>query len=338
MSESKPRLSPTATSFAPLGGATTEVRPRSNEELTPLVDAHIKLILSTTDDDTTDFAPSFDLMKPSSDLAACIDHTLLKPDATPEQVFNLVQEAMTYGFKSCCVNGSHIPYVTSTIAAANSSKSAANVTIPCAVIGFPLGASATAAKVYETTLAILDGAREIDMVMSIGHLKARDYAAVYNDIARVVRAAKSGPASRPATPPVIGSNTSNSSAPERTRTPPTGTNHTSVPVKVIIETSLLTTEEKIAACYLASIAGAAFVKTSTGFGGGGATVDDVRLMRRTVGFMPAVQVKASGGIKTFEQCVALLKAGAHRIGASSGVSIMKSGDAAQKESGETSGY
>ncbi|KAF3912724.1 hypothetical protein ABW21_db0209080 [Orbilia brochopaga] len=331
MSDSKSKLSPTAASFE-IGPASRsndhQFHPRTNDELTPLVEAHVESILSSADEDTTDFAPSFDLTKPSPELAACIDHTLLKQDATPDQILNIVREATKYGFKSCCVNGTHISFVTSNLAALVDQSSATKAPIPCAVVGFPLGASATAVKIYETTLAILDGAREIDMVISVGHLKARDYASVYTDIARVVHAASSGPNSRPLTPTAA---SATPSLQDPTKTPPS-TN--GVPVKVIIEASLLTDEEKVAACYLASIAGATFVKTSTGFASGGAAVQDVRLMRRAVAHVPMMQVKASGGIRTFEQCVAMIKAGAHRIGASSGVTIMKSQEGSSTSAGD----
>ncbi len=155
---------------------------------------------------------------------------------------------------------------------------------PIAVVGFPLGASLTSAKAYEAREAIRNGAREIDMVINVGALKSRDYATVVEDIKRVVEA------SRP------------------------------YPVKVIIETGLLTDEEKVIACTLAKAGGAHFVKTSTGFGPGGATVEDVRLMRRVVG--KDMAVKASGGIHSLEEAVAMKKAGADRIGASASVAIV----------------
>ncbi|KAJ6264139.1 Deoxyribose-phosphate aldolase [Drechslerella dactyloides] len=310
-------LSPTAPCFPKYKSTEDRPAPRTNDELTPLVDAHIAQILSSAAEDTTDFAPSFDVTKPSPELAACIDHTLLKPDATAEQIKVLVEEAVKYGFKSCCVNPTHIPLVHSLLS--NPATPTAGPTIPCSVIGFPLGASTTATKCYEASLAILDGARELDMVIPVGHLKSRDYAAVHADIAAVVRAASVPP-----------NNTPLPHAAANPGTPPLSMASVTVPVKVIIETSMLTDEEKIAACYIAADAGAAFVKTSTGFGGGGATVEDIRLMRRAVAHVPTVQVKASGGVRNFEQCVAVIKAGAHRVGASSGVAIM--------ESKEGSGY
>ncbi|EPS36846.1 hypothetical protein H072_9634 [Dactylellina haptotyla CBS 200.50] len=273
-------------------GSMSMPTPRTTEELAPLVDEHVKLILSATDDGAS-FAPvDFDLTKPSANLAKYIDHTLLKPEATTDQVQAICEEAVKYGFKSCCVNSVHIPLVASIFK--NTPTNLAETTthpIPCSVVGFPLGAATTGAKCYETSLAIVDGAKEIDMVISVGHLKSKNYGYIYNDINAVVFAAKN------------------------------------IPVKVIIETSLLpSNEEKIAACYLAAEAGAAFVKTSTGFNGGGATVEDVRLMKRAVEYKNGeVKVKASGGVRTFEDAINVIKAGADRIGASSGVAIMSGG-------------
>ncbi|KAF3930203.1 hypothetical protein ABW20_dc0102523 [Dactylellina cionopaga] len=276
-------------------GSMSMPAPRTTEELTPLVDAHVAEILAAEESDKTDFTPAnFDLSKPSSALAATIDHTLLKPDATADQIKTLCEEAVKYGFKSCCINPCHVPLVTATLN--NTPTNLAETTthpLPCSVIGFPLGVSTTAAKCYEASLAILAGAREIDMVISVGHLRSKDYGYIYNDIQAVVLSAKGAP------------------------------------VKVIIETFLLTSkEEKIAACFLAAEAGAAFVKTSTGFNGGGATVEDVRLMKRSVAFKEDVKVKASGGVKNFEQAVEMVKAGADRIGTSGGVAIMSGGTGA----------
>ncbi|KAF3915725.1 hypothetical protein AA313_de0204318 [Arthrobotrys entomopaga] len=271
-------------------GSISMPTPRTTEELTPLVDEHVKKILSEQDDDSTSFAPTdLDLSKPSPALAATIDHTLLKPEATADQIKTICEEAIKHGFKSCCVNPTYIPLVLSTLKITPTNLTETGIhPFPCSVIGFPLGTSTTAAKCYETSLAILDGAKEIDMVIAIGHLKSQNYGYVYNDIHSVVLAAKGAP------------------------------------VKVIIETSLLSSdEEKVAACYLAAEAGATFVKTSTGFNGGGATVADVRLMKRAVTYKEGgVKVKASGGVRTFEDAVNVIKAGADRIGASSGVAIM----------------
>jgi deoxyribose-phosphate aldolase len=163
-----------------------------------------------------------------------------------------------YNNQSCCVNSSNIPLVASLLDGTSS--------IPCSVVGFPLGAASPEAKAYETRLAIQEGAKEIDMVINIGLLKASHFARVFDDIERVVTEA----------------------------TP-------AVPVKAIIETALLTREEMIAASVIAALAGAAYVKTSTGFNGGGATVEDVALMHQAVAFKHgATKVKASGGIKSFE--------------------------------------
>ena len=210
-----------------------------------------------------------------------IDHTLLKPDASQEQIETLIEEAKKYDFASVCVNPTWVSF------AAQALK-ATDVRV-CTVIGFPLGANTPELKAFETSDAIQNGANEIDMVINIGALKSRNFDLVERDIRAVVEAAK-------------------------------GTL-----VKVIIETCLLTDDEKVKACQLAQKAGADFVKTSTGFSTGGATVADVALMRKTVG--PDMGVKASGGARSYEDALAFIKAGATRIGASSGVAIME-GDVA----------
>lgn len=215
----------------------------------------------------------------ASQMAAYIDHTLLKPDASEPQIRQLCIEARQYGFASVCVNATWVALCSQLL-------SGAPVKV-CTVIGFPLGATLSRVKAYETEGAILLGAQEVDMVLNIGRLKSGDLFAVYEDIAAVVSAAKNRDAL----------------------------------VKVIIETALLTDDEKIAACVLAQQAGADFVKTSTGFSGGGATEADVRLMRRVVG--PEMGVKASGGIRTVEDVCALVAAGATRLGASAGVRIVE---------------
>ena len=211
-------------------------------------------------------------------VAKLIDHTLLKPDATPDQVAQLCYEARTYGFASVCVNPSYVKLCADLL-------KGTDVKV-CTVIGFPLGASAADVKAFETETALRDGATEIDMVINIGALKGRDFTVVARDIAGVVRLAHAAGAL----------------------------------VKVIIETSLLTEEEKITACLLAKEAGANYVKTSTGFSGGGATVADVALMRRVVG--PEMGVKASGGVRDYADAKSLVDAGATRIGASAGVKII----------------
>ena len=210
-----------------------------------------------------------------------IDHTLLKADASQEQIETLIEEAKKYDFASVCVNPTWVSF------AAQALK-ATDVKV-CTVIGFPLGANTPELKAFETSDAIQNGANEVDMVINIGALKSRNFDLVERDIRAVVEAAK-------------------------------GTL-----VKVIIETCLLTDDEKMKACQIAQKAGADFVKTSTGFSTGGATVADVALMRKTVG--PDMGVKASGGARSYEDALAFIKAGATRIGASSGVAIME-GDVA----------
>lgn len=210
-------------------------------------------------------------------LAKLIDHTILKPVATQEDVRSLIEEARQYGFFSVCINPFWVAY-------AKELLKGSDVKV-CTVVGFPLGANTTAVKVYETQDALKNGADEIDMVINIGALKARDYKTVLEDI-KAVRQACEG--------------------------------HV---LKVIIETSRLTDEEKVKACELSAEAGADFVKTSTGFTGGGATAADVALMRKSI---PAhMQVKASGGVRTREDFDAMVAAGATRIGASSGVKIIE---------------
>ncbi len=213
-------------------------------------------------------------------VARTIDHTLLKPDATREQVVKLCEEARRYGFYSVCVNSSNIPLAAELLAGSS--------TVPICVVGFPLGANLPQVKAYEAVEAIKVGAKEIDTVVNIGALKSGDYQAVLEDLAMTVQAA----------------------AP--------------VPVKVILETSKLTNEEKVAACVLSREARAAFVKTSTGMGGGGATIEDVRLMASVVKGS-GMQVKASGGVRDAEGARAMLEAGADRLGASSSVAIVTGG-------------
>jgi deoxyribose-phosphate aldolase len=215
----------------------------------------------------------------SQNITGIIDHTLLKADATEEQITVLAQEAKEYSFASVCVNPTWVKKATELL------KGAPEVKV-CTVIGFPLGATTSAVKAFETTNAIENGADEVDMVINIGALKDKNYDLVQSDIQAVVDAAKG-----------------------------------KALVKVIIETALLTDEEKAKVSELAVKAGADFVKTSTGFSTGGATVEDVALMRRTVG--PDVGVKASGGVRGLEDAKAMIEAGATRIGASSGVSIAK---------------
>ncbi len=229
------------------------------------------------------------------DLARYIDHTLLKPDATPRQIEQLCAEAREYHFASVCVNPSYVPLCAQLL-------HGTDVAV-CTVVGFPLGATTTEVKVFETRQAIRNGAREIDMVLAIGRLKAGDHEYVRRDIARVARVAHAGGAI----------------------------------CKVILETALLTDEEKVTACKLAVRAKADFVKTSTGFATGGATVHDVRLMRAAVG--QAAGVKAAGGIKSHQDALAMLAAGATRIGASAGVRIVaEARGAAEAGAGGEQGY
>jgi deoxyribose-phosphate aldolase len=214
-----------------------------------------------------------------SQIAGYIDHTLLKPDATQDQIAQLCYEARKYGFAAVCVNPTHVKLCSQLL-----KGSPVHV---CTVVGFPLGATPPEVKAYETQQSIDDGATEVDMVINIGALKSKDYALVERDIATVARTCHAGGAI----------------------------------LKVIIEAALLNDEEKVIACQLAKAAGANYVKTSTGFGPGGATVHDVELMRRAVG--PEMGVKAAGGIKSFEDAKAMVAAGATRIGASAGVRILQ---------------
>ena len=209
-------------------------------------------------------------------IAAMIDHTLLKPEATPAQIEKLCAEAAEYHFASVCVNPVYIP-----LAARLLKGTGVKV---CCVVGFPLGAIAPEQKAAEAASCAAMGAEELDMVIHVGAAKAGDWALVQRDIEGVVKAAAG---------------------------------HT---VKVIIETCLLTDEEKVKACEAAKAAGAHFVKTSTGFSTGGATTHDIALMRKTGG--PEMGVKASGGIRDYATAMAMIEAGANRIGASAGIAIV----------------
>ncbi|MBP1655600.1 MAG: deoxyribose-phosphate aldolase [Bacteroidetes bacterium] len=211
-------------------------------------------------------------------LARMIDHTMLKAEATPKEIEQLCAEALKYRFASVCINGSHVP-----LCARLLKGSPVKV---CTVIGFPLGAAASAAKAAETELAIREGAQEVDMVINVGMLKAGEYQYVEKDISGVVGVA----------------------------------HRHKVLAKVILETGLLSDEEKVKACVLARRAGADFVKTSTGFGKGGATAGDIALMRRVVG--SAMGVKASGGVRSRQDALTMVASGADRIGASASVKII----------------
>jgi deoxyribose-phosphate aldolase len=211
------------------------------------------------------------------DWASLIDHTLLKPEATEADIKKLCNEAIQFGFASVCVNPSWVKKAAEFLRGSN---------VPvCTVIGFPLGATLPDVKAYEARRAIMNGAREVDMVINVGALKSGDDCAVEDDIRAVAEAA----------------------------------HESGILLKVIIETALLTDDEKVRACLAAKNAGADFVKTSTGFAKGGATADDVALMRRTVGH--ALGVKASGGVKGIDDARRMFEAGATRIGASVGVKI-----------------
>ncbi|MBA4547608.1 deoxyribose-phosphate aldolase [Thermoactinomyces intermedius] len=213
-----------------------------------------------------------------SQIAKLIDHTLLKPDATKEQIVRLAEEAKKYHFASVCVNPVWVPQVYEIL-------KETDVKV-CTVIGFPLGATTPETKAFETRNAIENGATEVDMVINIGLLKCGRDDEVEEDIRAVTKAAEG-----------------------------------KALTKVIIETCLLTDEEKVRACEIAARAGADFVKTSTGFSTGGATVEDVALMRKTVG--DNLGVKASGGVRSLEDLMKMVDAGANRIGTSSGVKIME---------------
>lgn len=205
-----------------------------------------------------------------------IDHTVLKPESKDVDIQQACFDAKKYNFKAVCVNPTWVSYVADQL-----KDSDVNA---CTVVGFPLGANATAIKAAEAEQAVKDGATEVDMVINIGALKSEDFALVHDDIKAVVKAV----------------------------------NEKAI-VKVIIETCLLNRHEKVRACEISKRAGADFVKTSTGFSTGGATAEDIKLMRSTVG--PEMGVKASGGVRTYEDAVAMIEAGATRIGTSNGIAL-----------------
>ena len=222
-------------------------------------------------------------MSVTPSIAALIDHTLLRPDAARDDIARVCAEALKHGFASVCINPFWVPFV-----AAQLNGSPVKV---CTVVGFPLGATFTAAKVAETDAALRAGAQEIDMVLNISALRSGDNETVASDIRAVVEVGHRAGAI----------------------------------VKVILETALLDDNQKTTACRLAKEAGADFVKTSTGFGPAGATEHDVALMRAAVG--PAIGVKASGGIRTIEDLRKMIAAGANRIGASASVKIVEGSEA-----------
>jgi len=210
------------------------------------------------------------------DLASYIEHTALKPEVTPQAVVTLCEEAKRYGFRGVCINPIFVEEAKRQLAGSECSV--------VTVVGFPLGASLSRTKAEETAAVISSGADEVDMVMPVGFLKAREYTAVFNDLRAVIKTAGS------------------------------------VPVKVILETGLLDEYEKVLGCLLAERAQAAFVKTSTGFAAGGAKVEDVVLMRKVVG--DRVAIKAAGGIRDFQTARAMVQAGADRLGCSASVAIV----------------
>lgn len=206
-----------------------------------------------------------------------IDHTLLKPEATKEQITKLCKEARQYDFASVCVNTCYVPLAKQLLAGSDVKV--------CCVVGFPLGAMDTVSKAFEAKTAVENGAQEVDMVINIGALKDKDYDYVTKDIAAVVEASK----------PAI--------------------------VKVIIEACLLTDEEKVEACKCSMNAKAEFVKTSTGFSTHGATPEDVALMKKTVG--DVCKVKAAGGVRSYDDAMKMIEAGADRLGCSAGIKVME---------------
>jgi len=215
------------------------------------------------------------------EVAAYIDHTLLKPEASPEDIGVLCTEARKYSFKTVCVNSGYVPLCVEELRG--------SVVGVCSVVGFPLGAMLSEAKACEAKLAVASGASEIDMVINIGFLKAGNLDAVQADIEAVFIACGK------------------------------------IPLKVIIETGLLTDEEKKSVCKICKEVGVTFVKTSTGFGHGGATVADIKLLRSVVG--NSCSIKASGGVRNLEDARAVIAAGADRIGASSGIAIVSGEEA-----------
>lgn len=223
-------------------------------------------------------------------LSKMIDHTKLGPSVVEADIIKLCEEAKQYDFMSVCVNPNYVKLAKRLLEGSS--------VLVCTVVGFPSGAHATEAKAFETRQAVLDGADEIDMVISVGNLKDKRYDAVLQDIKAVVAAA-SGRL-----------------------------------VKVIIETCLLTDEEKVKACELSVLAKANYVKTSTGFSTGGATASDIALMRKAVG--PNFGVKASGGIRSYEDAKLMIEAGASRIGASSGIKIVTHQQGDKKDDSNTS--
>ncbi len=244
------------------------------------------------------------------ELAKSIEYTLLKPTATSSMIAKLCEEARQYHFACVAVNLCWVPLCAELLKGSGVSV--------CTGIGFPLGTTATEIKVEETKLAIAQGANEVDVVINIGKAKEGDWKYVHDELAAIAAVAKS--AVRPATEPAATLAGAISTA-VRPASAQRTVAHPAAILKVILETCYLTDAEKVEVCKAALACGADYVKTSTGFGTAGAKVEDVRLMHATVG--SRMKVKASGGIKTLDDALALLDAGAVRLGTSSGVSIME---------------
>ena len=277
------RLNGEGVDQAKMCGCTSECFNRCPERMHRVVDAgasRIGLVLGQT--------------ASARDWASLIDHTLLRPDASENDIRKLCEEAAQYRFASVCVNPTWVR-----VSACHLQGTGVPV---CTVIGFPLGATLSDVKAYEARRTIMDGAREVDMVINVGALKSGDDCLVEHDIRSVVEVA----------------------------------HEYNVTCKVIIETALLTDDEKVRACQAAKRAGADFVKTSTGFSKGGATVADIALMRRVVG--PELGVKASGGVKNIDDARAMVEAGATRIGASVGVKIAQEAAGSKSNGGAPLAY
>lgn len=258
----------------------------TNQTLTASIEA---LVASLTASPPAPLSPAPQVPSAPADLAKLIDHTLLAPASTLEQIRDVCTQAKQLATATVCVNSSMVPTVAAELAG--------SAVKPISVVGFPFGSANTESKVQETMVACQQGAAEIDMVQNVGLLKSREFLAVYTDILSVVQAATLSP--------------------------------TRAIVKVIIETSLLTRDEIIASTYLSCLAGAAFVKTSTGYGGGGAKQDDVRLMHAIANqaglgwsTSPAPLIKASGGIRSLDTVAKMVAAGASRVGASGTKAIL----------------
>jgi deoxyribose-phosphate aldolase len=246
------------------------------KELIERITQEVVACLQATKAASGSASPSADAPSAAA-LASYIDHTLLKPEATEEQVNKLCEEAAKHHFYSVCVNSSWAEHCARRLGGTGVKV--------CAVVGFPLGAMDSRAKAFEARTAIANGASEIDMVMNVGAMKAKNLKLVREDMLTVRRACRTG-----------------------------------IVLKVILETCMLTDEEKVLACQIAKDVEADFVKTSTGFNKAGATVPDIALMRRTVG--PKMGVKAAGGVRSYEDAVAMIRAGATRLGTSAGVVLV----------------